>query len=393
MLSNEQWVKAMKAIGVPTDAGNYLSDRQYRQFQISLEGAAEAYLAMGPDVKEFYPGGWLLDPRAAQYAIWFEIITNKKQVEARYMEAQSLRDRFIRETNASIEQLKRRVSLQNKPNLDIPPWLKGYRVECWCDIALPSALEIDLWAKKELVKTLPGQLVDLLSWELARRIVVLPTTAYEVVGIPCIHWRFRISVLVEATISIIGTEFTKEFNGHKYGMKLARENPGVLYVGPVVWSTEEGFLTPTRLLSFLAKGELEAPGIEVVDRSPPVTRFCIDGFDGETVEVRDDFRNFIAGMSAKGNLWDNLLSIHLIDKLAASLITAKEIPAPVAVLGQSSGTQSADNNGDVASALQDMGYKKDEVEKAIETAKLLHGMAFEEKLKAVVKKLDAPPSG
>ncbi|GAJ24752.1 unnamed protein product, partial [marine sediment metagenome] len=151
------------------------------------------------------------------------------------------------------------------------------------------------------------------------------------------------------------------------------------------WLTPGTFTTPIALLSLLAKGDLEAPGITVTEHGYLSTTFVIQGFE-EEVEIYDDFRKYIGDIAQDKPLAEILLAKGLIDKDTAKLVEGKaSLPLPQ-VLGTG---QTFSDDSDVKTALEGMGYKNGDIEGAMEDAPLSPEMSLKEKMETVLKFLDS----
>jgi len=234
---------------------------------------------------------------------------------------------------------------------------------------------------------LPEILSNLTKWELDWQLQVLPHAVYEMVdSIPCLTWYFDTHLLVTANLELKKCVIRKQYPaGYSVEVQGEGEKLGVLYLEQPEWLTPGSFPTPIALLSVLAKGDLEAPGIAVTEHGFPFTTFTIQGFE-EEVEIDDNFRKFIKDIAKGQPLAEALLAKELIDGDTAKLVEEKaSLPFPQ-VLGAK---QTFSDDSDVIAELEILGYKTEEIKEAIEAANLLPSMPFEEKVAAVLKFLDS----
>lgn len=307
----------------------------------------------------------------------------RKQAEKEYQE-------FLHQINQTIETLKKQLARSKKPNFSYPPWLAGYHPDLWCELTLPSEQKIEDWARPQIQERLPSTLRDFVEWDLDWQVQILPEAKYEVLGVPCLTWCFTVLILVEVHLRLVESKFTKKFHGYAYPMKVEAEDLGLFYLGPALGGHQEGFTAPIVLLSLLVKGELEAPGIAVTEHGSSSTTFVVEGFEKETVVVHDAFRRFIRDIAKAQPLGEALLGKGVIDKDTGKLVAEKaKMPLPHPVGAQASAGQTTLDNSDIIAALEVLGYKKKEINEAMEAASLSPAMCLEEKVKSVLKILGA----
>ena len=178
-------------------------------------------------------------------------------------------------------------------------------------------------------------------------------------------------------MSFKNATLTPTFYGYEFQIHLIAEKFGTVYLSPVDWGDREGFTTPVSLLSMLARGDVEAEGIKVVDRKPPFTTFSIQGFTGGTIKIHDNFRNFIISVSHNGNFIKGLVALGVIDEMIGNLVkSAKKIKPEDA--------SDLPDNDEVIKVLMDMGYKKPVIKKALNQTDLSGCTTAEEKIKKTI---------
>ena len=212
---------------------------------------------------------------------------------------------------------------------------------------------------------------------------VLPHATYEVeAGIPCLTWYFQTHILVAVNLELKKCVIRKRHPGYTVEVQAEGEKLGSVYL-PVEWLTPGSFTTPIPLLFLLSKGESEAPGITVTDRSPPFMTFAIQGLE-EEVELYDGFRRFIRDICKEKPLTQALLDIGVIDVDTASLVKVKwNQPLPVSGdLGDAGG---ADLESVVAK-LVELGKTEAEAKEAVETTNFPKNATIEEMVNIILQK-------
>lgn len=377
----------LKEIDPPlSDAKKYLTPKEYEKFLSSLPGAIDAYLSRDEKVESYSPGIWLLNSKAFDYSYWTLIIKERKEEERRQKQAQIKHDQYIDRLSAAVEKFRAELGKSKKPKFVHPPELVKYEPENWCELELPTNQRIQKWAERNIFKILPEILTDLIRWELTKEVQVVPSAVYEVEsGIPCLTWYFYTHLLVTASLELKKCAIRERYSVGYMDVETEGEKLGVLYLEHPEWLTPGIFTTPIALLSLLAKGDLEAPGITVIEHDYLSTTFVIQGFE-EEVEIYDDFRKYIGDIAKDKPLAEILLAKGLIDKDTAKLVEEKvKLPLPQ-VLGAG---HTFSDDSDVKTALEGMGYKNGDIEVAMEDAPLSPEMSLEEKVEAVLKFLDS----
>jgi len=365
------------------DAKKYLTPEETQRFLDSIPGAIDAYLDRDKRAESYSPGIWFLTSKASDYSYWILIIKERKEGETRSKQAQLEHDQYLDKLSLEVDKFKAELGKSKKPKFAYPSELKKYEPDSWCEIYPPNKEQIQNWAEGKILEVLPEILADLTRWELTREVRVMPRAVYKGVNsIPCLTWYFETHLLVTANLELKKCVIRKRYPaGYTVEVQGEGEKLGVLYLEQPEWLTPGSFTTPIALLSLLAKGDLEAPGIAVTEHGFPSTTFAIQGFE-EEVEVYDDFRKFIKDIAKDKPLAEALLAKGLIDGDTAKLLEEKAaLPLPK-VPGAG---QTFSDNSDVIAVLESMGYKKEEIKGMLENAKLSPEMSLEEKVETVLK--------
>ena len=310
----------------------------------------------------------------------------KVEEQAQLKQAQLKHDQYIDRLSAAVEKVRAELSKSKKPKFVHPPELVKYEPDNWCELELPTNQRIQKWAESKIFERLPEILTNLTKWKLNWQSQVVPRAVYEVVNsIPCLTWYFDTHILVTASLELKKCVIREHHPYYTADVQGEGEKLGVLYLEQPEWLTPGCFTTPIALLSLLAKGDLEAPGITVTAHGYLSTTFAIQGFE-EEVEVYDDFRKFIRDIAKDKPLAETLLSKGLIDTDTAKLVKEKAM----LMVQQSLGTgETFSDDSDVITKLEGMGYKNGDIEGAMEATKLSPEMSLEEKVETVLKFLDS----
>ena len=379
----ERRLEALQSIAPPfDDAEKYLNKQEYLRFVYSLDGAADAYLDGG---KSCALNDWRFDSRAYDYFGWTGVIKERKEKEAREKEAQLEYEQYLDSLSATVEKFKVELVNSKKPKFVYPPELEKYELEGWSDdLELPNKEQIQDWAKGKILEKLPQILVNVTRWELSWERQVLPKAAYEIVAdIPCLTWYFDTHVLVRADLELKECVIRKRRPGYTVEVQAEGEKLGSLYVGPVKWLTPGCLATPIALLRLLSQGELEIPGITVIDRNPPFTNFVVQGLD-EEVEVCDGFRRFIRDIATEKPFYQALLDKEIIDMDTAKLVEAK-FDEPLSVTGKVGVAEESDL-GSVVTKLVELGWTEASAKKAAETTPFPNNATTEEIVSIILEK-------
>ena len=376
-LAEEQRQKAaLKAINPPfSDAHKYLDKDEYGQFQKCVLEAMDAYQ---PDVEA--------NSLPFNYRWWLSVIKDRKERGIQRRQSRLEYEQFLARLDDTLKAFWEKLAKVRKPQFGYPVWLADYQPELWCTSVSLNETEVQNWAGPNIRKKVPPELNQFLLWNFTHEVVLLPYAKYELFGVPCLTWGFRTLILVKVDLELLETEFSRVFSGFEYGIKMKAEKLGSLYLGPVEWCRQEVFRTPIVLLSILAKGELEQPGITVIKHGSSFTTFKVQGFEGE-VKIHDEFRKFIENMAKGQQLAEGLLTKGIIDKDTAKLIEAKRKQSLSSGSPETYLITTVDNN-DVIDKLKDMGFKETEINEALNATELLTGMSLDEKVKTIVKNID-----
>lgn len=377
----------LKEIDPPlADVKKYLTPEETQRFLNSIPGAIDAYLGRDKKVESYSPGIWLLNSKASDYSYWILIIKERKEEESRSKQAQLKHDQYIDRLSAAVEKFKAELSKSKKPKFVHPSELVKYEPENWCELELPTMQRIQKWAENKIYERLPEILTNLTKWKLDLQSQVVPRAVYEVVdSIPCLTWYFDTHILVTASLELKKCVIRERRPYYTADVPGEGEKLGVLYLEQPEWLTPGTFTTSIALLSLLAKGDLEAPGITVTEHGYLFTTFAIQGFE-EEVEIYDGFRKYIGYIAKDKPLAETLLAKGLIDEDTAKLVEGKGSLLLPQVLGTG---QTFSDDSDVIAVLENMGYKKGEIKGMLETAKLSPEMSLEEKVEKVLKFIDS----
>jgi len=380
----KRWMQALHEVNPPAnDAERYLTDDEQELFIGSVSGAIVSYLDGG---KGCPLNDWRLDRRAHDYTRWTLTIKKRKEKEANQKQAEIEYDQYINKLSTAIEKLKAELGKSKKPKFGYSQGLNKFKPARWCNLPILSKQQIHNWSEPQILKSLPKLLTNLIRWDTKWQVRVFPGTIYESVsGIPCLIWYFDAQVLVTANLELKECEINRYYDpGYTVRVQGEGEKLGTIYLGPVDCDTYSSFTTPIALLSLLAKGDLEAPGISVIEQGFSVTTYAIQGFE-EEVEIYDDFRRFIKDIAKDQPFSEALLAKGLIDEDVAKLVEGKAaLPLPQ-LLGAG---QTFSDDSDVIAELEAMGYKNEEIKEAMETASLSPTMPLEEKVAAVLEILN-----
>jgi hypothetical protein len=375
--------KALNEINPPVDdAEIYLTAEEQESFVHSVPGAVDAHLDGGDGCPL---NDWRLDRRAHEYMMWLRTIKQRQEKEALTKQAEQDFEAYVQEINEAIKKLKERLTKEKKPNFVYPQSLAKYSPGRWCVLDKPSTGEVEAWAVPYMWKRVPSIIKHLVSWDSTWWLLWLPRARYELLGVPCLVWRYQAKVLAEIELTILKRTFTRNFSGCDCTTEVQAQDLGSIYVGPVEWCDEqEGFITPLALLRIFSEGTLEDDGIEIVHTEGTKIGFLVRGYDEECVEIDQEFRQFIIGIAKDNTLGEGLLASGVVDELTADLIEEKaKLPLP-AVSGDET-EHIFNGTGQVIAALEGMGYKSEEIEEAVNVAVLSPTKTIEENITAVLK--------
>ncbi len=377
----------LKEIDPPlADAKKYLTPEEMQLFLGSIPGAIDAYLDRDKKAEGYHPGIWLITSKTFDYRYLVLIIKERKEKERREKQAQINHDQYIDRLSAAIEKFRAELGKSKKPKFVHPPELVKYEPDNWCELELLTNQQIQKWAESKIFERLPETLTNLTKWKLNWQLQVIPNAEYEVFdNTPCLTWYFDTHILVTASLELKKCVIREHHPYYTADVQGEGEKLGVLYLEHLEWLTPGTFTTPIALLSLLAKGDLEAPGITVTEHGYLFTTFAIQGFE-EEVEIYDGFRKYIKDISKDKPLAEALLAKGLIDEDTAKFVEKKAaLPLPQ-LLG---GGQPFSDDSDVMSALEGMGYKNGDIDEAMGNAPLSPEMSLEEKVETVLKFLDS----
>lgn len=297
----------------------------------------------------------------------------EKREKARALQEVKEKALYINEKNSAIEKFKKELSKGKKPVFSLSSGLAKYHTDDWYELEPLIKSKLEEWAAPHIKIRVPQILKRVVSWDIDWWVYPVPYYAkYEVIGVPCLTWCFKVMVILEAHLKLVETKPL-----------------GFFYLGPVHWENQEGFTTPIALLVMLAEGKLEGDGIELIEHDASSLAFFIRGYDEGFTEIHEEFRQFIIDTTKGKDLAQGLLARGLIDNVTAQLLAEKvKMPLP-AVSAQEGNVQFTGNDGDLLAKLQGMGYPTQKIKDAMESIKLSPTMPFKEKVEAVLKFLDS----
>lgn len=382
-------VAALEEIVPPLDdARRYLSDKEYQQFCDSVPGAIDAYLNRDKKAEVYLPHIWLLKSAALDYSCWTSRIKDRKEKALRLQQAETEYAQYVRQINEAVTQFKNELAKEKKPKFAYPSALDQYEPHNWCQLEMPTKQQVEKWASPHVWERVPVILKEFITWQLNWQVQALPYTKYEVLGVPCLTWCLRLLVLAEVHLRLPEKEVTREFHGYSYRIRREGQDLGCVYLGPVEWDNCDGFTTPLALLSLLETGKLHGDGVEVMETDVDSVSFHVRGCDEELTEISKSFRLFIMDVTKGKTLAQGLLSAGVIDGITAALVEEKaKLPLPQPASAGASAGQTSDDISDVIAALENLGYKKAEIKKALEATDLPSSMPTEEKIRAVLKSM------
>jgi hypothetical protein len=403
------------------DAQEFLSDWDYTRYQDGLKSLrewlltcllenSEATLSVCPSSLPFW-GTWgfksLLMKVAHIKQQRQRILAAQKEMEARIHEAQIKKEaqweqaqreceEYVGEVCDAARRFKKKLAKTEKPAIDYPPQLLKHPPESWCDLTLPDNQQIEKWARPQVLGEIPTILRGFASWMLNHEMHVLPHGIYALEGVPCLIWHFSVVILVEARLRIKQLMRRRHFNGYTFKIMLAEQNLGSLWLEPAEWEVPESFTTPVALLELLTKwekGDLEMPGIQIIQHDVESTVFTVNGFEDEVVELSHDFINFMGSISAQlppDSKWPSaLLKMGVIDTMTHQLIEGKIAltlyppePSPAEATGQSQ----IEDIENVVAALVALGFKTADAAKAVEGTTFPPHSTTEDKIKIILQK-------
>jgi hypothetical protein len=380
-------VAAIEAISPPlSDAKSYLDDNECKSFQNSLSHAIDAYLDRTESEKLYCPELWL--EYSPEYTRWLSIIRSRKEKAANKKSAQVEYEHYMNSVKRLLSEVRSRLATEKPPRFSYQKYITPYMPDQWCELELPAEREVQDWARTKIKEIVPTEVGYFIRWKCNNEILALPSANYEMLGIPCLMWRFTVWLLVTLNLYITGEIVYRQFHGISYPVKMPDEDLGYHYLGPVEWDTLEGLSTPITLLTMLSEGKIEDDGINIIEHDNKITTYEVRGYDGETVEIHDLFRQFVMDVCRGKSLSRGLLAAGMVDKTTASLIENNAMVCPTKKeIIQVEQEENTGNNADVIQALEALGYKDTEAIQMVEKARLHESMSLEERVQAALKTL------
>lgn len=291
---------------------------------------------------------------------------------ARALQEEKERALYIDEKNSAIEKLKKELSKGKKPVFSLSSGLAKYHPDHWYELEPLTRIELEEWAAPQIKKGVPQILRRVVSWDIDWWVHPVPYYAkYEVIGVPCLTWCFKVMVILKAHLKLVETE-----------------RLGFFYLGPVHWENQEGFTTPIALLGMLAEGKLECDGIELIKHDGSYFCFLIRGYKEEYIEIHQQFRQFIIDTAKEKGLAEGLLAKGMIDDITAELLAEKVLLPLSAVSTQNDDGQFTGNDDNLIATLQGMGYQTLKIKDAMGSINLSPTIPFKEKVAAILEILN-----
>jgi hypothetical protein len=132
--------------------------------------------------------------------------------------------RFLNDYRNAMVKFRVELKRVKRPKFYYPPGLAAFQPGLWCSLILPTKQQVNILAEKYVLEKVPDTLIKLVAWETFLKTRIMPVATYQVLGVPCLVWYFKIIILIEVRLRWVETEFTKEFQGYKYSYKLVSCN-------------------------------------------------------------------------------------------------------------------------------------------------------------------------
>ena len=297
----------------------------------------------------------------------------EKREKARALQEVKEKALYINEKNSAIEKLRKELSKGKKPVFSLSSGLAKYHTDDWYELEPLIKSKLEEWAAPHIKIRVPQILKRVVSWDIDWWVYPVPYYAkYEVIGVPCLTWCFKVMVILEVHLKL---EETKPL--------------GFFYLGPIHWENQEGFTTPITLLAVLAGGKLECDGIELIKHDGSCFCFLIQGYEDGYIDIHQQFRQFIIDTAKEKGLAEGLLAKGMIDDIIAKLLTEKVLLPLPAVSTKKDNGQFTGNDDDLLATLQSMGYPTPKIKAAMESINLSPTITFKKKIEAALKFLDS----
>ncbi|APV44475.1 hypothetical protein Dform_01141 [Dehalogenimonas formicexedens] len=244
------------------------------------------------------------------------------------------------------------LAKEKEPEVTTPQWLRPYSLDIWGNIPFPpkdwmtDETKIKIALKKA---TLPSEYGKYVNHRVSHKAFYIPRAFYEAVSlatpsstghhssksrIPSLVWEVGVHIIstidfheTPGVIRVPRYDFTQQ-------IRCVPECLGEMYAGPEFWSYQKAFITPVLLLAKLAWGKEKMPGVDVVRRVTPWTRYEIES-TGREFSVHDDFARLLQEATKKASLDKALLNMGICDVQTAQLIKV-ELERLKALVAQSS---------------------------------------------------------
>jgi len=328
----ERWRAAYVALKLPLqDAKMVLDAGEYNEFERSISGAVDAYLAKGKD--------YLRDSRAYDYSRWCNRINSRQKEKALKIAAENKSWEFNRSLNEEIRRLRLMLYAEKQK-------AKDYFEERTADLRYTGQSFVHLLAddekqafdtavrivaREKLGKLVPDAFYRFIDWEYWISYFLLPWADYSFEGVPCLDFSFDAFAVVEAKVwlkpeqkSFGGYIFTLPQIQHKcdpYGSYFTElKEPEFLgYHYLVLTPSDLGYTfwqsIPLVLIQGLMNGELEPAGTTIVEASEAETNYRISNLT-EGVNIPVVFADYLKEI---GGI-DSMVSIGILSKKVANIV-------------------------------------------------------------------------
>jgi hypothetical protein len=337
----EQWHATYKALSVPTtDAEKYLTEPgDYEKFIESIAGAVRAYMDKGESYTD--------DSRAKDYLFYCDEIKRIKDKERQKVAATESARLFSYSLNEKIKKLKASLYLQKQSPMEYFGKDSRYTGQRFYDLLSPDEREdlfdtVQAMVKEELDELLAGDLSEFTSWKHTQYYRLLPTIDYVIDDIPCLDFSFDTDIVVEAEIWLkLGQ---KTFGDYVFNLPVIEENNhpaslqelkflGYYYLHFAAFKLPSTFWQriPLLLIASLTSGEIELPGVAILEASQSTVIYRIKNFKKEVI-IPAIFREFL---KTAGGI-DGMVSMGIATQEVGSIVQRKLTEVEAAPVKQTS---------------------------------------------------------
>ena len=309
---DDRWCAAFVSMKPPTDdAEKYLSDKENDEFTLAMGKAVEAYLEKGT--------AYLTDLRTFDYAWWLEKTQQRKEEEARKLQAIHAADEYNHRLNQEMANLTSQLDDEQR---ELASYFRAEiqdRRYTNHNFDYVLSKEDEMSFDPTLVSVANRRLGQLLSNDLPhfvplpsryyRLYFLSPTANYRLEKVPCIDMSF--DVFAAASGEIWLKPGKKSFNGYEFALPCMEESSGLVALekprflgyyhlvlapedlgGHVFWRS-----IPLVLLKGLLNGETRPDGCTISAASGSVTTYRVQGFEKE-VDVSDKFVEYLKSVGS-----------------------------------------------------------------------------------------------